>query len=204
MAGWDTGRPILHRLPGLNEGYDHDDPTSSPYPPVSDWLTVFWDELLIQTKEKFEAFYANYLNPATALPENLDWLAQLCGFTGDYWDTSWPVATKRKLIARSYDFIWPNKGTRAVLEFLYGEAFGLQARVYILGEFRADITTVPGLVGGETLRFFVLVPLTYLRTSIAWALVDRLRRLYSPVYVDSLVAYESFYAGFSLAGDPTF
>jgi hypothetical protein len=204
MPGWDTGRPILHRLPGQNEGYDHEDPTSSPYPPVSDWLTQFWDELLIQTKEKFESFHANYLDPVTALPENLDWLAQMCGFTGAYWDASWPDATKRKLIAQSYLFIWPYKGTRAVLEFMYGEAFGLNARIYILGEFLAGVTQVPAAVGGETLRFYVRVPLLYLRTSPDWGLTDRLRRLYSPAYVDSSVVYERFYAGFSLAGEPVF
>ncbi len=202
---WNTGKPIHDRLPGENEGYRKDEswsgynPTIDP--PIARWLTEPWDGLLIEVKTKTENVYATHLNPLTAQPENLDWLAQLCGFTGEYWDVSWSVAVKRQLIAQSLVDIWENKGSRVLLEWLI-QLFGLQARIYLLGEFLADINKAGDVLGGEALHYWLLVKLNYLRTSDEWKLLEKLNRLYSPVYCDSAVVYEQFFADFSIAGDP--
>jgi hypothetical protein len=200
-SAWEQGRPIYKRLPIAEEKYQVADDTELD--PVADWLTLPIDELLITIKLTTENFYADYLDPATAKLENLDWLAQLCGFTGEYWETSWTEAQKRALIANAFIFIWESKGTRAVLEFLL-VIFGIQGRLYLLGEFLAGRNKAGEALGGEALEYFLLLPLTYLRTSSQWRLATKFNRLYGPVYVSKSVCYSQFFAGFSICGDPVF
>jgi hypothetical protein len=201
---WQTGRPIYDRLPGQNEAYRKESPTDED-PAIADWLTAPWDELLTGLRSAIDNIPQDMLDPATAKPENLDWLAQLCGFTGEYWDTSWPVAVKRELIANSLNFVWENKGTRALLEWLI-DLFGLEASVYQVGAFLAGISLVGDPIGDadSIFEYYLVVSLDYLRTSTQWKLLERLNRLYGPVYADSRVCYDGFYAGFSVVGDPIF
>lgn len=204
---WQKGQPITLRLPGENSAYRKDeewegyDPELDP--PIARWLEDPWDKLLTDSKDKIDNFHTNYLNPETCYPEALDWLAQFCGFTGDYWSSSWDEAVKRQLLLRSYEFIWVNKGSKQLLEWLL-EVFGLQARIYLLGQLLAGITPLPATLGGDPFRYWLLVRLRYLRTSPEWKLIEKLNRLFGPVYAESRVCYEYFYAGFSVAGDPCF
>jgi hypothetical protein len=203
---WNTGRPIHDRLPGALEAYrkdeDWDGYDAAVDPPIGRWLTAAWDGLLMDTKVAIEGIPANMLDPATAKPEFLDWLAQLCGFTGDYWDTTWSVPVKRQLIARSLDYIWENKGTRELLEWLF-TLFDLQVQVYLIGDFLAGVNAAGDPVsGGRDFEYFLLVSLAYLPPSPYWSLVERLNRLYAPVYASSTQCYDHFYAGFSSAGQP--
>lgn len=202
MGAWDEGRPIYGRLPGDNEGYRRDQEYDG-YDPTLDvafWLCTPWDGLLTETKSKVDAFYENYLDPQTALPEYLDWLAMLCGFTGPYWDAQWAVSIKRALIANSYNFIWISKGTPALFEWLF-QVFSLDAALLIIGDFLADITILDAQVGDGNLKYYIVVQLKYLRTSTEWAMLERLNRLYGPVFCESRVLYDQFYADFSVAGD---
>ncbi|NDJ20940.1 hypothetical protein GS682_04630 [Nostoc sp. B(2019)] len=201
-SAWELLRPIYKRLPIAEEKYQvsQDDPELNP---VADWLTLPVDEYLIVVKAAVDNFYTDYLDPTTAKAENLDWLAQLCGFTGEYWETSWTEAQKRSLIANAFTFIWESKGTRAVLEFLL-DTFSIQSKVYLLGEFLAGRNVAGDALGGESLEYFLLLPLAYLRTSYQWRLATKFNRLYGPVYVKSTVCYSQFFCGFSCAGDPVF
>lgn len=207
VDAWALARPILVRLPGESERYYQDpsfehDPELDP--PIGDWLTVAADEDLMGAKALMERFYEDHLDPATALETSLDWLAQFAGFTGEYWDAEWPTSIKRELIANAYPFIWEHKGSRVLLEWLIS-LFTLNAYIYQVGEFLAGIDAVPKAVGGVQLEYYVLVPsMAYLRTSAEWALLRRLNNLYGPIYCKSLVCYDQFYAGFSVAGDLVF
>lgn len=199
---WQTGRPIYDRLPGQNETYNKENPTADD-PAIADWLTSPWDELLTGLRTTIDNIPQDMLDPATAKAENLDWLAQLCGFTGDYWDSNWPVAVKRSLIANSLNYIWENKGTRDLLEWLIA-LFELEASVYQVGSWLAGISVVGDPIGDveSVFQYYIVVSLDYLRTSTQWKLLERLNRLYGPVYSDSRVCYDGFYAGFSVVGDP--
>lgn len=203
---WERGQPIAYRLPGENSGYRKDEEwefyVEEEDPPIARWLETPWDELLMASKAKMDDFPENYIYPETAIPEALDWLAQFCGYTGDYWSSDWAVPVKRQLLLRAYDFVWINKGTRVLLEWLI-DLFSLECRVYLLGEFLAG-QTVPATIGGDPFRYYLLVKLAYLRTSAQWALIVRLNRLFGPVYAYSRVTYERFYAGFSVANDVVF
>jgi phage tail P2-like protein len=201
-SAWTTGRPIYHRLP-IAEGKYQVAPDDPELDPVADWLTVGVDENLMAVKGAIASFYADYLDPQTAKSQNLDWLAQLVGFTGEYWETNWAEAIKRQLIADSLTFIWENKGTRAILEYLL-LTFAIVGRIYMLGEFLAARNRAGEALGGELLEYFILVPLRYLRASVEWRLAVKFNRLYGPVFVKSMVCYEQFFAGFSAAGEPVF
>jgi hypothetical protein len=209
MAGWDTGRPIHDRLPGENEGYRKDEEWDGfdevENPPIARWLTAPWDELLMVWKDWLDAIPQNYLNPETALPISLDWLAQLWGFTGYYWDTGWDDAVKRALIKNS-QWIWINMGTETLMNWIL-QLFELKATLYQLGDFRADISAAEDTIGndGREFEIFVIVALSdYFRTSAQWRLLARLCDLYMPIYVEKTICYEEFYADFSLADDPIF
>lgn len=201
-SAWEQGRPIYKRLPIAEEKYQVS-PDDQELDPVADWLTLPVDEYLIAVKAAVDSFYADYLDPTTAKAENLDWLGQLCGFTGEYWETSWSEAQKRSLIDNAFTFIWESKGTRAVLEYLL-VTFSIQGKIYLLGEFLAGRNVAGDALGGEPLEYFLLLPLSYLRTSYQWRLATKFNRLYGPVYVKSTVCYSQFHAGFSIAGDPVF
>jgi aminopeptidase-like protein len=201
-SAWEQGRPIYKRLPIAEEKYQvaSDDPELDP---VADWLTLPVDEYLMAIKEAVDTFYTDYLDPATARAENLDWLAQLCGFTGEYWETSWTQTQKRSLITNAFTFIWESKGTRAVLEYLL-LIFDIQGKIYLLGEFLAGRNVAGDALGGDSLEYFLLLPLSYLRTSYQWRLAAKFNRLYGPVYVKSTVCFSQFFCGFSCTGDPVF
>lgn len=194
-SAWEAGRPIYNRLPEDSEQYR--------YNPVVEAVTRPWDSMLLDYRNTLALFYQNYLDPQTALPANLDWLAQCVGYTGEYWDTNWTVAQKRSLIANSHTFVWPHKGTLALLEYLL-VLFAIAHQVYQPGQFLAGINAAGDALGGDLLEYFILLPLTYLRTSREWQLAERLNRLYMPAWCNSLVCYEQFYAGFTVAGEPVF
>ncbi|HEY9736751.1 MAG TPA: phage tail protein [Trichocoleus sp.] len=196
MGGWNTGRPIHGRLPQESQQYQGNEPT--------DWLTQPWDGLLMDSKAAADSLYADYLNPETCRADAIDWLAQLTGFTGAYWDTSWPLVVKRILIAEAFSRIWPEKGSRALLEWLL-EIFELQGQLYILGDFLAGINKAGDPLGSdEGFEYFIRVPIAYLRTGASWKLMEKLNALFGPIYCQSRVTYDQFTAGFSVAGDPVF
>ena len=191
---WSSQRPIFNRLPAEYRN-------SAP----ADWFTVPWDELLISSKLQGDNFYTNFLNPVSAQAAVLDWLGQFCGFTGEYWESSWAESIKRTLIAESYTRIWPGKGSRDLLDWLIGDAFSLQAAIYIPNEFLADVSRAGDTLGAETgLIYYIRAPLQYARNSNEWLTLENLNRLYGPVYAKSRIVYDQFYADVSQAGDPVF
>ncbi len=109
---WNLGRPVFGRLPAC---YRNDNNGENP----SNWLTRYWDEILVEVKFRAENFYELYLNPATAPEEWLDGMvAPLCGFTEEYYRPEWSLAIKRSLCLNAYSYIWPNRGAGHVLDWM--------------------------------------------------------------------------------------
>lgn len=85
--------------------------------PVTEWLTSGADSLLIESKEKIDRFFNEYLNPDTCFSESLDWLAQHVGLNDSIYRTDYSDSLKRVLIknalgwsdsALSFDVRFPN------------------------------------------------------------------------------------------------
>lgn len=210
LNAWQLGSPIYRRLPGANLGYnrDLDDPDYDPMTPpdVTYFVTKYFDDFLIGLKDDINNVYSDFFNPETAKLENLDWLAQLAGFTGEYWDSAYPVNVKRTLIKDAYTFIWENKGTRQLLEYLF-DLFNLSAYLYLPGALIIGVTPLPGVVGGDPFRYLILINFYtagYLRNSAEFRLLEKLNQLYGAVWCESRVAYSNFIVGFSFVGDPVF
>lgn len=188
------GRPIYARLP--RERYHVEDPENP-----SNWLTRWFDGLLVSTKTKLDDL-PRQLNATTCDADWLDFVAALSGFTGQYWDKAWPVSAKR-VIASNANYIWSNKGTKQVLQLVLS-AFSLQGEIWQNAGFYAGVTKLPATIGAATFRYYVRVPIVYARTGYEFRLVERLNRLFAPVFCKSVVCYDKWYAGLSLAGDPVF
>lgn len=195
MSAWSEGRPIYLRLPSDAEKYQGN--------PAVDAITRPFDAILMQYKAAIDNFSRDFLDPDTARSDALDWLAQNCGFTGKFWQADWTDAQKRLLIKNSHSFIWNNKGTTRLLIFLLS-VFQINATIYSVGEFLADINAADDVLGGGQLQYFLLMPITYKTTSKEWRLAERLNYLYMPVFCSSDVVYDAFYADLSAAEDPVF
>lgn len=188
-------RPVYARLPGTIEG-------SLNQQDAADWITDFIDSKLIDTLANLEGFKLN-LDPDTSISNDwLNYLAQYCGFVGDYWDDKWTKEQKQWMIANSFKFIWPLKGTRQCLEAILNN-FDLLYDVWT--ESRAQLPfKLPSQLGKPSAKFFVRVPLSIERDEYEWNLTKKLVRQYSLLGVKKGVCYETFALGYSRLGDPLF
>lgn len=201
MSAWDEGRPVFNRLPQY--GWKDN--------PIADAITSAYDDVLMELQQALLNFDRDFIDPDTARADALDWLAQLCGFTEDYWDSTWPAPVKRQLI-KDHQMIWAYKGTQFLMEYLLA-LFGLtHARIRIRGAWRAGISKAGDAIGGDLLSYSIVIgsatAFGYQRASAEWRLVERLRRLYMPAWCDSIpggnryLHYHRWRAGRSAAGDP--
>lgn len=190
-TAWASGRPVYGRLP--EKGYQDN--------LIADSLTAWVDGRLSETKGTLEAWPLE-VSPDTAKDSSLDYLGWLFGFSGSFWDTSWGPEVKRELIRLSHSFIWPMRGTLAVIRKVL-DLHGISYDVW-----RPGVSTLPfampRIFGGGGLRFFVRLPITYIRGGQDWREAERTLRNYAPAVVETKVTYQRFYMGFSKIGDPMF
>ena len=203
---WQLNRPIYLRLPDESGAYQGNE--------IVDAITTPWDEQIVDIKNTLLNFNNDFINPETARVDTLDWLAQLSGFTGEYWDKNWDISIKRELIKNSHTKIWSYKGTVILLQYLL-DLFGLDAEVYVENVCFVGITAIGSSVGGRNLYYAIklFVPgeenrQFYTRNSKEWKLIERLNRLYMPCWCGSIpkngsfIHYEKFIVGVSAVGDP--
>lgn len=94
----DISRPIYNRLPGVSGAYNSEDNPDNP----SKWLVSGVDNVLSYSKTLIDRFYEMYLDPDTAYPLCLDWIAQHMGFMGGMWDLDWDNSVKRLLLKNAH------------------------------------------------------------------------------------------------------
>lgn len=145
-------RPVFARLPGINGGYTDNSPT--------DWLTDYWDGLLLELKAKAEEAAGRQMNPLTCDPEWLDYLAPLAGFDANHWQIKWSEQTKRTLISNAFTLIWKDKGSREVLSLVLG-AVGLRHEVIVQGDFLVGISEVGDPIGELPWDYTIFLPPEY-------------------------------------------
>lgn len=201
MSAWDEGRPIFLRLPQY--GWQDNE--------AADWITAAYDAMLMELKGAIENFPVDFIDPDTCRVDALDWLAQLMGYTGEYWDTQWPESTKRELIRNAQQIVWRYKGTLYLMQYLI-DLFEIEAQIKLQGQWEVGITAIGSAIGGPLMLYSFSVgndsnP-TYSRTSPEWRLLERLRRLYMPCWCapatlnGNYVHYHRFRVGMSMVGDP--
>ena len=203
MSAWDEGRPIFKGLPIY--GWQDSE--------VVDQITSAYDQVLMESKEAIANFPQNYIDPDTCRSDALDWLAQLMGYTGEYWDAGWDEAVKRELIREAQKIVWYYKGTQYLLQWLL-DLFGLSQYVQIkpLGAWQVGITPIGSAIGGPLLIYSLSVGNDstpgYVKGSAQWRLVERLNRLYMPCWCGantlngSFLHYHRFRVGMSEVGEP--
>jgi phage tail P2-like protein len=200
MSAWDEKKPILKRLPQY-AWQDNE---------IVSWIVDPYDRMLVELQQAILNFPKDFIDPLTCRADALDWLAQLMGFTGDYWDTSWPEPVKRTLI-KNAQFVWSFKGTQQLLEYLLA-LFSLDVAIELQGSWQVGETAIGSPIGGELLTYSLLVNSTgrafYLRSSDQWRLVEQLNRLFMPCWCSpgslngSFVHYDRFRVGLSAVGEP--
>jgi phage tail P2-like protein len=190
MAGWDTNRPVLHRLPVA--GYQDN--------PVAEWLTAWADQELSSIRDTLETF-TDRLDPAIAPVDGLDYLAHLVGMSGPYWDTTWTPAVKRAHIGAAFRW-WRERGRLSVLREVL-DTHGFPYQLWQDGDLRLPVTLSRPFAQNR-LRVYIRLPLQYSRTSGQWREAQRSARNWLPAGVRSGVCYQGFLVGFSVLGDPLF
>lgn len=169
-------RPIFSRLPQVYQDNE-----------IADWLTSFWDQLLVDVKAKYDDL-PRQLNPLTCDPEYLDFLAPILGWTSEVWDKDWPVNSKRQLLANSYTLIWPDKGSQRVLSFIL-TALEVDHDIEITGSFRLGISEVGDELGLIPWDYTIYLP-DYYKNQPQEALTQKINSLFGPVWCDSRILFE--------------
>ena len=174
--GWDINRPIYTRTPDC---YKADEEGEFD---IADARTRWKDATITEIQTTVGRFAVDYLDPDTAKPEALDWLAQVNGFTGRYWDYSWSVPIKRQLIRDSQWFLWQKRGTPECLNYLFG-VFSLDAKTVTVGQWKLGVTPLAARLGGNPFDLKVELPPRYTPVTPEYTLINRLIRLYAPAWI---------------------
>ncbi|WP_414575325.1 phage tail protein [Anabaena sp. CCY 9402-a] len=174
---WDTGRPIFSRLPGVYQENE-----------VADWLTVFFDELLVGAKAQVDGI-PRQLDPLLCDDVWLDRINLIFGFSDEYWDRAWPEASKRVLLDGAYTEIWNKRGTRASLSYVLS-ALNIEHTIwegssFILGTSQLDINTL----GDGSWRYKILLPRRYAFNGFEFQLTRKINRLFGNLWCESEVIY---------------
>lgn len=194
----DECRPIYTSLPGVFGQYFSDNEPSN-------YLTSYWDSLYCNTKHSIDDL-KTHLNPLTCDAKYLPLLGVLAGFSENYAILNcFDIQCQRNIINKSHSFIWPNKGSKAVLDYLL-DCLGISYTLYSVDNFLADINVAGDAIGGtgEELINFYLVSDTITRNSSEWNKLKLIIDLFTPIYASHTLTYEHFKAGISACGEPVF
>jgi hypothetical protein len=191
---WDNNRPVYDKLPEISEQWRGNS--------VADWLTGFWDELLVQHRDNLSNPTDWLGTPDQIHPTYLDWVGLgLCGY-GNVWDAGWGTEIKRRMIIR-FPTILRNRGS---LDSCTAIAQAVEPDSQVLsfsGVPRSDISLADVAVCGseDPTHYLIVVPPSVPRNGKIWYWLERLRVAFFPVGSrESRVQHPSM-AGYSVAGD---
>lgn len=178
-SAWQSSRPIFSRLPEIYQDNL-----------IADCLTAYFDELLVETKAKVDDL-PRQLNPQTCDTNWLDFLAPLCGFTGNYWDKAWSIKAKRRLLTYSYQYIWSNKGSQDTLDLVLN-CFDIKHLILSEGDFILGTSQVGDTLGATPWEYTIYLPTAYVN-NYKVRLTEKLNRLFGPCWCKSQIKFEDKY-----------
>lgn len=191
QRAWLDRQPVMGQLP--EKGYKDN--------PVASFLTAYVDETLSNWADLLQNFH-KALDPSTADPSYLDYIAYLFGLSGEpYWDVKWSTTVKRAILDKQA-YLRKYKGTLNVIKTVL-DIHGITYNLYVDGNLTMPFT-FPGLMGTGLMRFFVLMPQNTSRTSTIWYEVVRTLKAYCPAVTQGLTAYRGFTLNLSHFGEPMF
>ena len=183
-------KPASGLLPGINGGYTDN--------PVSQWLMAPPDNLLVEIRDTIDDF-PRQLNPLLCDEDMLDYISTMFGFTDSYWDRTWPVAAKRKLLSQAFILIWPQKGTSLVLSFVL-DAFDIKHIIQEGQSFIVGRNVVGDPIGAIAWDYKIILPYKYYATSIE-TLARRIDYLFGPCWCSrELVFSTEFFNTYQVLG----
>jgi hypothetical protein len=164
-----------------------------------DWLTSFWDELLVGHKDNLEE-PDRWLGNSDQIHEYfIDWVAiGLCGY-GQIWDYRMPLEAKRRVIKA-----YPQARYRQSLEGLSAlvKAILPGSSLLVIIPARADFdyadlcnSSIPG-----NNSYQILVPVGTKRRSLLWVILERVLRVWAPIGI-SRVQHEVLLSDQAIEGD---
>ncbi|BAY23706.1 hypothetical protein NIES2100_34980 [Calothrix sp. NIES-2100] len=169
--------PIFSRLP---EVYRDN--------PVTGYLTIFWDELLISTKGKIDDI-PRQLDPLTCDANWLDFLAPLCGFTGIYWNKNWLESHKRNLLSNSFTKIWNNKGSRECLSTVL-RCFEIAHEIASKGDFIFGRSKLgEDALGNSSWQYIIYLKTIYKDTPVV-SFVEKINTLFGPCWCKAEIKFD--------------
>jgi Phage tail protein (Tail_P2_I) len=188
----EARRPLFTRLPAVyRESLE------------TDWLVAYWDEYLVQVKDSVDSVNSN-LDPLVCDTKWLPFLAYMHGFKPDFWSDAWPEDLRRLLLFYSYRKIWPNKGLKATVQFVF-DLFGLLAgnpRIFQGSFFILGTNNLGDSLGSPADGFYVLQSQNYSTSSPEWLLVNLILDKLAPAWIENRQIYDHFILGLSSLGDP--
>lgn len=191
MSNWANKRPTLDSLP--EKGYQDND--------VAIALTSWVDAKMSAKADQLQNFYRQ-LDPSTCDANKLDYLAFLNGLSGSYWNTSWQESTKRTFIQYAHSELWQYRGTKRSLSFVL-DTHQIKHRLWFDSSSLLPFT-LPQVLGSYHLRFYIRLPISYVRDGWHWKEAQRTAKNFAPAIVGHQVCHEYFRLGFSKVGEPLF
>jgi hypothetical protein len=193
---WDFNRPIYNKLPVASENWQGNE--------LVDWLTGFWDDLLVKHKENLSDPVDWLGEPDSIDPIYLDWVGiGLCGY-GNVWDKDWGTEIKREMI-RNFPDIMRFRGSLNSCQKLVESVDSNVTVLSYSGQARAgiDLAGVAVCGGYDPTHYSIIVPPNLPRNGRVWYWLERLKIGFFPMgAITSRVQHPSL-AGYSLAGDST-
>lgn len=191
---WDNNRPIRDKLPVISEQWRAN--------AVVDWLTGFWDELLVEHKQ-------NLTNPSDWLgvpdqihPIYLDWVGLgLCGF-GTVWDEGWAVDIKRRMIQRFPQILRYRSSLESCTQIT--QAIEPNAQVLTFSGYPRAGVSLAGIAlcgGDDPTHYLIVLPTSTRRNGKVWYWLERMRVQFLPVGGKFSRVQHPSLSGYSVAGD---
>lgn len=193
---WEFDRPIYHKLPTDSGDWQGN--------PVVDYLTSFWDSLLVETKRMIDnpEQWIGAASQGKIDPYFLDWIGiGLCGYSV-FWHPDLPIDVKMRLISNQ-----PAISDRTSLSAALAVVKALDPDIEIervklarAGVARAGLSYT---YQPRDNRYWITIPHTIKRGSLLWSVLERVIWNWLPIGLGR-VQYAPTAAGLTVAGDSVF
>lgn len=165
-----------------------------------EWVLSHANHKISQWATLMETFHLQ-LSPVTCSDDKLDWLSQLYGFTGKYWNFQWSITQKRNILRLGLSF-WRRKGTRSSIE-QWVSALGLPIQVWT-GDRLVLPFAMPATLTSPKFKIILRIPFSEVRGNQIWRESHRITEILTPITTPTYIGFDAFRVGYSQLGEPMF